>query len=598
MLLGKIRRFVKERGIENENAVRLHGVVSYEEYLKEKGAEDAPEERVRYSKFLFGIYSYLLQVIKERLGEERYEEAIKKSGEFKKHLFEVVHVLGYLSYREQVELVVESLRWLFKDELLVVEVGKLKLVEGRFYYEGEEVELRWIPSLLAENGKKQAIVSYGDYVALLRGETLASRDVDLPFTFRDVIRDAYLRGASDVHVVYDADGFYHVLFRIEGVLVEEKRYLLSREQGEKFVKSIKIEASQYTKGKVFVDDPRKLWDGRIECEGIYGTERVDVRLVFIPDGLLQNQEVVGRLLRRQKVQGKTLWELGYYPEDAEVMERASRRLGGLFLISGITNSGKSTTLATLVAGLPQDKKIETIEDPIEYVLPSPNVCQHQVYEPLSEEEKVSFNEYIKGFKRGDPDVIVVSEIRKNPELVSALIEGARAGQTIFSTVHINSAFEIYKAFKDLFGIGKETTLSLILFSVNQMLIPKLCECKVLDEKGEGKRVLRRMKEEIPFAVLDPLEKFLSEDPPIYRRGGCERCGGTGYSGRTLVYEYFYPTVKFIDWLSGIEREPSRYEVERKVYELGIGKNRLEIFLRRLKEGIIDVSERTLRAIII
>lgn len=593
-IIDKVRRYAKARGIAVESQISLSEVISYDEYLKAKGVGDSEKEKRLYSALVQGIYPYVVQVIIERIGRQKYYDALKKAHEIQKHLFEALHLLGILPYYEQVKLIEESLKWLFGDEILAVDPSKIAIIEGKFYYDGEEVEVKWLPSLLAN--KKQIIVSIEDFNTLhrLRRERTTEVEVELPFTFEDVIREAYESGASDVHVIYDEDGYYHVFFRIDGFLIEQPKFLLDEERGEKFIRQIKIEASKYTKGKFSVDDLRKVFDARIEYENLVGTQGVDVRLVFIPDGRLQKQEVVARILRKQRIEGRTLLELGYYPEDAKVIERASKRLGGLFIISGITNSGKSTTLATIVASLPKYKKIETVEDPIEYVIPNPNVCQHQVYEPLDESEKVSFNEYVKAFKRADPDVIMISEIRKNPELVSALIEASRAGQTIFSTIHVNSAFEIYRAFEEMFGIDKRTIISLILFSMNQILVPKLCEsCKVVDE-GENLRRLEELKDELPFAVLEPLERFLRERPKTYRAKGCEKCKGTGYSGRVLIYEYFYPNVKFLEWLS--QGDPSRYEIERKVYELGIGKNKLETFIRRLREGVIDVSDWTLKAI--
>jgi len=594
-LIEKVREYAKLRGIKTEEKLQLTDIISYEEYLQAKGVEDSEKERKLYSALAQGIYPYVIQVIVEKIGRNKYYEALKKNQELNKHLFETLHILGILPYHEQVKLIEESLKWLFGDEIIAIDPSKITIIEGKFYYGGEEVEVKWIPSLLAS--KKQVIVSIEAYNALqrLKEEKANKVEEELPFTFEEVIREAYLKGASDVHVLYDADGYYHVFFRIDSFLFEEPKFLLDEEKGQRFIKKIKIEAAEYTKGKVYIDDLRKIWDARIEYENLVGTEGVDVRLVFIPDGKLRHQEVVARILRKQKIEKKTLEELGYYPEDAKVINKASKRMGGLFIISGITNSGKSTTLATIVASLPSYKKIETIEDPIEYVIPNPNVCQHQVYEPPDESEKVSFNEYVKGFKRADPDVIMISEIRKNPELVSALIEASKAGQTIFSTIHVNSAFEIYRAFTEMFGIEKATIISIILFSMNQMLVPKLCEnCKVVDEKGENIRRLEEVKDELPFAVLKPLEDFLREKPKTYVAKGCEKCKGTGYSGRTLIYEYFYPNVKFIEWLS--QGDFNRYEIEKKVYELGIGKNKLDIFIRRLREGIIDVSDFTMKSI--
>jgi len=597
MLLEKIRDYIREKGIKMETGINLKDVVSYEEYLNEKGVADTEEERKLYSKFIIGIYPYILQIIRNKIGEQKYSEVLRKNDELKKHIFETLNLLNVMNYMEQLKLINDSLKWLFKDEIEIVDPRLITNINGKYYYDSEEVEVRWLPAIWPV-GKKQIIVNIEDFHALQKERHhFAIRNEDLPFTFRDIVKDAYQKDASDIHIAYDSDNNYHVFFRIGAEIIEQPQFLLSKEKGDLLIKSIKIETSNFTKGKVFIDDPRKVWDARIEYENLVGTVGVDLRLAFIPDGLMRNQEVVARILHKQKIEGKTLLELGYYPNDAEVIERASKRIGGLFIISGITNSGKSTTLSTIVASLPKNKKIETIEDPIEYVIPNPNVVQHQIYEPPDESEKVSFNEYIKGFKRADPDIIMISEIRKNPELVSALIEGARAGQMIFSTIHINSAFDIYKSFYDLFQIEKETILQLILFSMNQILIPKLCQhCKIEDKEHLNKKRLLEIKNEIPFAVTDKLEAFLENNAKTYIRNekGCQYCRN-GYNGRVVVYEYFYPNVKFIDWLSS--GEYNRYAIERKVYEMKLGKNKLEIFLKRLEDGITDVSDLTLRAII-
>src|SRR5208337_4274337 len=185
---------------------------------------------------------------------------------------------------------------------------------------------------------------------------------------------------------------------------------------------------------------------------------VGVRLEFVPDGRTHiHTDITARII---SMQGQDLSEnmednfrkLEFYNEDIPALRAAAQRKNGLFIVSGVTNSGKSTTIWNILPTIDRTKKIGTVEDPIECVFNRHNIVQHQICEPDKEELRMGFNRYIKSFKRGDYDVIFVGEWRKSDGLKDAIVEQVNAGQLIFTTVHISNPFEIYNSLLEMFDV--------------------------------------------------------------------------------------------------------------------------------------------------
>lgn len=549
-------------------------------------------------------YSFIASKIKELIGEEAFNSAKRSVGKERgdSHIFLMLDRLGTAKLRSQKKFIYDLMRPFIPELILGVQdkISCSKSDNNQTYiFEGQIVDVVWCPKI--NSSLPQVLVSRLEWDELTNIE-LSDNPHDkkggvkeLPFSVEEIITDAINKNASDIHILYK-EGGYPIHFRIDGDLVHQKKYsdyMLNLEKGQELVYAFKNLASTYT-GSFYPDDIFEVKDGRIVFSEISGG--VDVRIVLLPDGRRAEEELVARLFLKKAMKKIPLSEQGYYDDDAMVIEKAFQRRNGFFIISGITGAGKTQLAGQLLLG-DNERKIETIENPIEYQLPNINICQHQINIP-KEGTPLDYAELVTGFKRGDPDLIYISEIRRDAGLFLSAVEAAYSGQLVMSTIHINSAFDIFKALKEVFGVDYFTTSSLILYSHNQFLVKKLCECKIVDTTMKNKNTLEKIKEELPYSVTDLLDQFIKNPTPTFIKNptGCHKCGGSGYIGRTPIYEYFYPTVKFVRWL--IDNEPDRYAIEHEACSgtSPIGVNKLQTFVRKLKDGVIDASPQTIKSL--
>ena len=585
----KVQRELRKKGVRK----RIGEILVERGYIDEKDLKEALGDLIRENILgEGGEWLYVLKRLREKIGEEDFDRAVEHRNRLGSHILEVLDVLGIMTYAEQVRFIYELFAPVV-EKLYIKDVSDIIIKEGKRYalIDGEEVEVEvvWCPKV--NESRPQVLVSIEDFEKLKRIEQkIAEKHLSTNVPFKEIVRDALEQGASDIHIVYKED-YYWVFFRLDGRLVVQDKYLFSAKEGMDFIREVKIEAAEFTKGKFNADEHRIAQDARVFYSDM-GERGVNVRLEFIPDGTLKHTSLVARIQRRERFRKVSLVSLGYEKEDARVILEASKRGGGLYIVSGITGSGKSTLVASVVSQIEEERKVVTIEDPIEYILENRNVEQHQIYVPEDEKYKMDFLDYIKAFKRADPDVIFVGEIRRDPSLVDAIIESSQAGQLVFSTIHIKSAFDVYRAFWELFRVDYYTIANLIIFSLNQSLVPRLCECRKPSSSPE--KLLRdfeaRMKY-FPYIFkekpLEELKRAVKEGLILYEPGGCEKCRGTGFLSRVPVYEYFYPDPHFVEW--AIKNEPSRFEIEKRVCEEGLGVNKLQIFLKKVLKGEVSLT---------
>lgn len=549
-------------------------------------------------------YSFITSKIKELVGEEAFNSAKRSVGKERgdNHIFLMLDRLGTAKLRSQKKFIYDLMRPFVPTLILGIQdkISTSVSENKRSYiYDGQLVDVVWYPKI--NSSLPQVLVSRLEWDELTnvdlneKHHDRKSGAKELPFSVEEIINDALVKNASDIHIVFKETG-YPIFFRIDGDLVHQKKYtdyMLSLEKGQDLIHAFKNLASTYT-GSFYADDILEVKDGRIVFSEINGG--VDARIVLLPDGKREEEELVARLFSRKAMKKIPLPEQGYYPDDAKIIEKAFQRRNGFLIISGITGAGKTQLAGQLLLG-DNERKIETIENPIEYLLPNLNICQHQINIP-KEGAPLDYAELVTGFKRGDPDVIYISEIRRDAGLFLSAVEAAYSGQLVVSTIHINSAFDIFKALKEVFAVDYFTTSSLILYSHNQFLVKKLCDCKIEDNSMQNKNTLEKIKEELPYSVTDMLDEFIKNPTTTYIKNpsGCHKCSGTGYVGRTPIYEYFYPTVKFVRWL--IDTEPDRYKIEHEACSgvTPIGVNKLQTFVRKLKDGVIDASPQTLKSL--
>lgn len=307
--------------------------------------------------------------------------------------------------------------------------------------------------------------------------------------------------ASDIHIEPTAHGL-RVRFRVDGVLQEIDPP--SAHLRAAIVSRIKIMA------KLNIAERRLAQDGRIRV-ATRGTE-IDLRVATSPT--LHGESVVLRILDRGSL-ALDFAALGFDDDVLTPFIDILQKPHGILLVTGPTGSGKTTTLYTSLLTLNTiDKKILTIEDPIEYQLDGVN--QHQVKPQVG----LTFAASLRSFLRQDPDIMMVGEIR-DLETAQIAIQAALTGHMLLSTLHTNSAASAVTRLLDM-GVEDYLLTSTVNAILGQRLVRCLCvHCKEMYH---------------PDSALMERLQLAEDDHHLYRPVGCDHCNGTGYLGRTMILE--------------------------------------------------------------
>jgi len=311
-----------------------------------------------------------------------------------------------------------------------------------------------------------------------------------------MIADAIEKRASDIHIE-PFEKEFRIRFRIDGVMFNQD--LPPRELKAAITSRLKLMA------KLNIAERRLPQDGRIKIK-ILGRE-VDLRVSTLPT--LYGESVVMRLLDRSTGDFYDLLRLGFDDRMLAQMEHFANLPHGMFLVTGPTGSGKSTTLYSALKriNLP-DKKIITIEDPVEYQMDGIN----QIH--VNPQIGLTFAAGLRHIVRQDPDVIMVGEIRDR-ETADIAIRAALTGHLVFSTLHTNDAPSAVTRLLDM-GVENYLLTSSLVAVLAQRLVRVICkECK----EPAGK-------------ALAPEGEMIA----TFRGAGCQACGGTGYSSRVGIFE--------------------------------------------------------------
>jgi type IV pilus assembly protein PilB len=316
-----------------------------------------------------------------------------------------------------------------------------------------------------------------------------------------IITQAVHEGASDIHIEPDAE-VLRVRHRVDGLLREITTAPKGLQGG--VLSRIKIMAG------MDISEKRAPQDGRIEMK--VGERDIDLRVSTLPT--IHGEKVVLRILdKRQSV--IKLSELGFPTSMYDVVQRLVERPHGLFLVTGPTGGGKTTTLCAALNTInTMARHIVTIEDPVEYQMKI--ISQVQV----NPKAGVTFANGLRSILRQDPDVIMVGEIRDR-ETATIAIQAALTGHLVLSTLHTNDA---PGAVARLIDIGVEPYLiaSSLLGVLAQRLVRKVC-------------LTCRTPEELPQNVLKGLVLEANTVKPM-KGVGCTGCRNTGYSGRIGIFE--------------------------------------------------------------
>ena len=335
----------------------------------------------------------------------------------------------------------------------------------------------------------------------------AEADPDAPIVklVNLIITEAVHGRASDIHLEPMKDRV-RVRYRVDGVCH-------IRDDIPKHMQSAVIVRLKIMSG-MDIAERRVPQDGRIKMK--IGGGGIDFRVSCCP--AYHGESMVLRILRPESVR-IGIQALGFGEEDYEKFRKIISRPNGIFLVTGPTGSGKTTTLYAALQELNRpDKKIITAEDPVEYNFSGMNQCQ------VKEEIGLSFSRILRSMLRQAPNIILVGEIR-DQEVGDVAIQAALTGHLVFSTLHTNDAPSAITRLLDM-GIKPFLVASAIHAILAQRLIRVICtECKAEDPNPDP----RTLK------LLGFTEEEL-EGKTVWKGAGCKRCGQSGYRGRVGIFE--------------------------------------------------------------
>jgi type IV pilus assembly protein PilB len=360
----------------------------------------------------------------------------------------------------------------------------------------------------------------------------------------NLLADAASRRASDIHFRPGPEGT-DVLFRIDGKLTLVRRLVSTLHRA--IISRVKV------LGRMNLAEHRKPQDGRSNFS-LENNRTIDLRISVLPT--VFGESVVIRLLDTME----SLWsidQIGLEPEDRQKLDDVMARSHGMFLTTGPTGCGKSTTLyAMLMEMRRQNVNILTIEDPVEFHIN--DIQQMQV----NRAAEFTFASALRNFLRHDPDIIMVGEIRDR-ETASIAVESALTGHLVLSTLHTNTAATTITRLLDL-GIEAYLLRASLLAVMAQRLVRLNCiHCKE--------------PEDVPKHILKTFK--IDSDEIFYKGRGCSHCDGSGIKYRKAVYELMVVSNKIQDLIhSGAEAD--------KIQQIAISEG-----MRTLTQAGIDMARR-------
>jgi type IV pilus assembly protein PilB len=322
-----------------------------------------------------------------------------------------------------------------------------------------------------------------------------------------LIIEAHRAGASDIHLE-PLDKKFRVRFRIDGVLQE-------MQAPPKRLQSAIVSRLKIMTGSMSIAEKRLPQDGRIQVK--IKRKPIDLRVSTIPTN--HGESVVMRILDKSSLVFD-LPELGFFSDDQETFERLIQLPDGILVVTGPTGSGKTRTLYACLNYINKpDRKIITVEEPIEYQMTGINQVQ------VNPEIGMTFPAALRSILRQAPNVIMIGEIR-DLETASIATNASLTGHLVFSTLHTNDAPSAIARLIDI-GVPRFLVASSLRAIMAQRLVRRLCSnCKQPAELSESEmRALR-------------IEPGQLRDAQVMQAKGCEHCRGTGYKGRMGIFEIF------------------------------------------------------------
>jgi type II secretory ATPase GspE/PulE/Tfp pilus assembly ATPase PilB-like protein len=370
-----------------------------------------------------------------------------------------------------------------------------------------------------------------------------------------MLLEAYNMRASDIHIE-PMEKVLRVRFRIDGVLVETQQP--PKKLAAAIVSRLKIMTNTMS-----IAEKRLPQDGRIQVK--MGKKQLDLRVNIIPT--THGESVVMRILDKSAL-SLGLPQLGFLSDDQELFENLITLPDGILLVTGPTGSGKTTTLYACLNTINKpDKKLITVEDPVEYQMPGINQVQ------VNADVGMSFPAALRAMLRQAPNIIMIGEIR-DAETANIAINAALTGHLVFSTLHTNDAPSAVARLVDI-GVQPFLVSSAVRAMVAQRLVRKICpNCKQ------------------PYELTDPevsglgLDRSQLSEATVLHGAGCEMCKGRGYKGRAGIFEIFRVDDEVRHM---INNKSTTVELRKRAREMGMRTLR-EDGIRKVLTGMTTAEE--------
>jgi len=369
-----------------------------------------------------------------------------------------------------------------------------------------------------------------------------------------IILEAFRNRASDIHLE-PMETRFRVRYRIDGVLHEVDSP--PKRLQPAVISRVKIMAHMK------ISEKRTPQDGRI-LVNIIGRE-LDLRVSTVPTN--HGESVVMRILDKQNL-ALGLPKLGFFSDDQQTFERLIGLSDGIILVTGPTGSGKTTTLYACLGAINKpDRKIITVEDPVEYQISGINQVQ------VRSDINLTFSYALRSILRQAPNIIMIGEIR-DIETANIATEASLTGHLVFSTLHTNDAPSAITRLLDI-GVKPFLVASSLRAVMAQRLVRCICDhCK--EEYTPTEAELR---------LLGDAAQQMSETT-LYKGRGCNKCALTGYSGRKGIFEIFLITDEIQRMI--FETVPAS-ELRKRARECGMRTLR-EDGLRKVIAGVTTIDE--------
>jgi general secretion pathway protein E/type IV pilus assembly protein PilB len=369
-----------------------------------------------------------------------------------------------------------------------------------------------------------------------------------------VISEALKRRASDIHME-PLEQRFRVRYRIDGVLHEVENP--PKRLQPSIVSRIKLMSD------VSIAEKRVPQDGRINIK--VGAKIIDLRVSTLPTAF--GESIVMRILDKESLR-LGLPELGFFSDDQATFERIIALPDGVFLVTGPTGSGKSTTLYSALNYINHpDRKIITVEDPVEYEMAGVNQVQ------VRREVGMTFAAALRSMLRQAPNIIMVGEIR-DKETAEIAINAALTGHMVFSTLHTNDAPSAVSRLIDI-GIKPFLVAAAVRAVLAQRLVRRNCpHCREACEHDE--KLLNSLG----------IRPDQMTDASFMKGEGCLKCNGTGFRGRVGIFEMFNVNEELQQM---IYEEASLVALRDKAREMGM-RNMREDGIRKVIAGVTTPQE--------